>query len=69
MPIGMENLMLLMGGDFELYFLLLKRSSGNRDSAPKIKYFSRVGMKVQAILWSIFLKDRGSNRVCDTGVS
>ena len=40
---GMENVLLVMGGDFEIYCLKLKRSSGDGDLVLKIQGFSQLG--------------------------
>ena len=43
MPMGMENPLFLMGGDFKFYCLQLKNPVG----IPKILVFSLVGMRAQ----------------------
>ena len=78
---GMENPLLLKGGDFEFYCLQLKNPVG----IPKVLMLFPVGMRVQCSIpmgikfQGIFLTGdtnfrpifpvvRGSNRVFDTGV-
>ena len=82
MPMGMQNVLLLMGGDFQFYCLQLKipvGMSNQHQHFPTGDTLSIVnlsmGMKFQCIyltgddFWPIFQVGRGSHRIFNTGMS